>query len=140
MSGTNSNNVYQRAYDSRYIFLSNVPDASKLEAVKANNLVTKTPAAGALLDRREVSDYYVEDGSFIRLKDINIGYTLPNSLLKKINVGSLKVYVNLQNMATWTNYTGLNPEVNTGSLSTRGLDNGSYPLFKNYRFGVNATF
>ena len=140
MSGTNSNNVYQRAYDDRYIILSTVTDASKLEAIKANNLVTKTPGAGALLDRREVSDYFVEDGSFIRLKDINIGYTLPNTLLKKLKIGSLKVYVNLQNMATWTNYTGLNPEVNTGSLSTRGLDNGSYPLFKNYRFGVNATF
>jgi TonB-dependent starch-binding outer membrane protein SusC len=140
MSGTNSNNVYQRAYDDRYIILSTLNDPSKLEAVKANNLVTKTAAAGALLDRREVADYYIEDGSFIRLKDINIGYTIPDVLLKKMKVGSLKVYVNLQNMATWTNYRGLNPEVNTGSLSTRGLDNGSYPLFKNYRFGVNATF
>jgi TonB-dependent starch-binding outer membrane protein SusC len=140
MSGTNANNVYQRAYDDRYIILSNVTDASKLESIKANNLITKTAGAGALLDRREVADYYVEDGSFIRLKDINIGYTIPNVLLKKLKISSLKVYVNLQNMATWTNYTGLNPEVNTGSLSTRGLDNGSYPLFKNYRFGVNATF
>jgi TonB-dependent starch-binding outer membrane protein SusC len=140
MSGTNANNVYQRAYDNRYIILSNVTDNSKLAAIKANNLITKTPSAGALLDRREVADYYVEDGSFIRLKDINIGYTVPNVLLKKLKVNTLKVYVNLQNMATWTNYTGLNPEVNTGSLSTRGLDNGVYPLFKNYRFGVNATF
>jgi TonB-dependent starch-binding outer membrane protein SusC len=140
MSGTNANNVYQRAYDSRYIVLSTLTDASKLEAVKANNLVTKTASPGALLDRREVADYYVEDGSFMRLKDINIGYTIPNALLKRLKVGTLKVYVNLQNMATWTKYTGLNPEVNTGSLSTRGLDNGSYPLFKNYRFGVNATF
>jgi TonB-dependent starch-binding outer membrane protein SusC len=140
MSGTNSNNVYQRAYDDRYIPMTSVKDESKRAAIAANNLVTKTAAAGALLDRREVADYYIEDGSFIRLKDINIGYTLPNSLLKKIKVGSLKVYVNLQNMATWTKYTGLNPEVNTGSLATRGLDNGSYPLFKNYRFGVNATF
>ena len=140
MSGTNANNVYQSAYDERYIILSNVSDASKLEAIKANNLVTKTAGAGALLDRREVSDYYIEDGSFIRLKDINIGYNVPNALLKKAKIGSLKVYVNLQNMATWTKYRGLNPEVNTGSLSTRGLDNGSYPLFKNYRFGINATF
>jgi TonB-dependent starch-binding outer membrane protein SusC len=140
MSGTNANNVYQRAYDDRYIVLSTVTDASKLDAIKANNLVTKTAAAGALLDRREVADYYIEDGSFIRLKDINIGYTIPDVLLKKMKVTNLKVYVNLQNMATWTKYTGLNPEVNTGSLSTRGLDNGSYPLFKNYRFGVNATF
>jgi TonB-dependent starch-binding outer membrane protein SusC len=140
MSGTNANNVYKSAYNDRYIILANVSDASKLEAIKANNLITKTPGAGAQLDRREVSDYYIEDGSFIRLKDVNIGYNLPNSLLKKAKIGSLKVYINLQNMATWTNYRGLNPEVNTGSLSTRGLDNGSYPLFKNYRFGVNATF
>lgn len=143
MSGANSNNVYQRAYDDRYIYPSSISpttDESKKATILANNLITKTPAAGAPLDRREVSDFFVEDGSFIRLKDINIGYTLPNALLKKIKIGSLKVYVNLQNMATWTNYTGLNPEVNTGNLSTRGLDNGSYPLFKNYRFGVNATF
>jgi TonB-dependent starch-binding outer membrane protein SusC len=140
MSGTNANNVYQRAYDSRYIRLSDVTDETKLEAVRANNLVTKTAGAGTLLDRREIADYYVEDGSFIRLKDINIGYSLPGTLLKRLKIGSLKVYVNLQNMATWTRYTGLNPEVNTGSLATRGLDNGSYPLFKNYRMGVNATF
>ncbi len=140
MSGNNANNVYQRAYDSRYIRLSDVTDETKLEAIRANNLVTKTAGAGTLLDRREVADYYVEDGSFIRLKDINIGYTLPNTLLKRIKMSNLKVYVNLQNMATWTKYTGLNPEVNTGNLATRGLDNGSYPPFKNYRIGVNATF
>jgi TonB-dependent starch-binding outer membrane protein SusC len=140
MSGTNNNNVYQRAYDDRYIFPATITEESKRAAILANNEITKTPAAGATLDRREVSDFFIEDGSFIRLKDINLGYTLPNAWLKKMKVSNFKVYVNLQNMATWTKYTGLNPEVNTGSLSTRGLDNGSYPLFRNYRFGVNAMF
>lgn len=134
------NNVYKSAYDDRYIFLANVTDPAQIEAVKARNAQTKTPAPGTRIDRREVADYYIEDGSFLRLKDINIGYTLPNDWLKKLKMSSLKVYVNLQNMATWTKYTGLNPEVNTGSLSTRGLDNGTYPLFKNYRVGLNATF
>lgn len=134
------NNVYQKTFDARYIILSNVSDLTKVEAIKANNLITRTPTAGSNFDRREVADFYIEDGSFLRLKDINIGYTLPNTMLKKLKISNLKVYMNLQNMATWTKYSGFNPEVGAGSLATRGLDNGTYPLFKNYRLGVNATF
>ncbi len=138
MSG--DNNVYQKTFDARYIVPSASTDPTKLEAILANNLVTRTPIAGSTFDRREVTDFYIEDGSFLRLKDINLGYTLPNKMLNKINLSNLKVYLNLQNMATWTKYSGFNPEVGAGSLATRGLDNGTYPLFKNFRLGVNATF
>nr|WP_293835701.1 TonB-dependent receptor [uncultured Arsenicibacter sp.] len=139
MSG--DNNVYQRTFDARYIPLSalTAADESRREAILANNAVTRVPTAGSTFDRREVTDFYLEDGSFLRCKDINIGYNLSGSLARTLKISNLKVYVNLQNMITWTRYSGLNPEVGAGSLATRGLDNGTYPIFRNYRLGINLT-
>ncbi|MBL0745779.1 SusC/RagA family TonB-linked outer membrane protein [Chryseolinea lacunae] len=138
MSG--DNNVYQKTFDARYIPLSAIPPGSTLEAVQANNATTRVPTPGSTFDRREVSDFYIEDGSFLRCKDINIGYTFPRSIISNLRISNLKVYANLQNLVTWTRYSGFNPEVGAGSLATRGLDNGSYPIFRNYRLGVMVTF
>jgi TonB-dependent starch-binding outer membrane protein SusC len=139
MSG--DNNVYQRTFDARYIPLSAVTaaDEARREAILANNAVTRVPTAGSTFDRREVTDLYIEDGSFLRCKDINIGYSLPRTLANTLKISNLKVYVNLQNVVTWTRYSGFNPEVGAGSLATRGLDNGTYPIFRNYRLGLNLT-
>lgn len=139
MSG--DNNVYQRTFDARYIPLSSLTaaDEARREAILANNAVTRIPTPGSTFDRREVTDLYIEDGSFLRCKDINIGYNLPRALTNTLKISNLKVYVNLQNLVTWTRYSGLNPEVGAGSLATRGLDNGTYPIFRNYRLGINLT-
>ncbi len=86
-----------------------------------------------------LSDRFLEDASFLRLKGLTLGYTVPQALLAKIKVKSLRVYLTGNNLVTWTRYTGYDPEVNTNeqnSLST-GIDRSAYPNAKSVTFGLN---
>ncbi|WP_348798011.1 SusC/RagA family TonB-linked outer membrane protein [Flavobacterium adhaerens] len=88
------------------------------------------------------SDRFVEDGSFVRIKNISIGYNLPNSLVSKIGVAGIKVYSNMQNIMTFTKYSGYDPEVGTlnNSALYSGIDNGRYPSPRVTTLGVNVKF
>lgn len=86
-------------------------------------------------------DYYLEDGSFLRLNTITLGYTLPKRWLSKAHINSLRIYVTLNNIHTFTSYTGYDPEVSaTSSILTQGMDNSAYPRSKSYVVGLNLTF
>lgn len=89
-----------------------------------------------------VSDRYVEDGSYIRLQNISLSYTLPKSLVSKLKLQNVKVYMNLQNVYTWTNYSGYDPEVGSmyGDALMTGVDYGRYPSPRIYTFGLNISF
>ncbi len=95
---------------------------------------------------RKPSTRWVRDGSFVRLKNIALGYSLPPSLLEKVNINSLRIYVSAQNIWTITDYEGYDPEVNyrsggsTDSNRNLGLDYGSYPNAKGYTVGINLGF
>lgn len=79
----------------------------------------------------------VEDASFLRLKNVQLGYNFPVKLIKRLGISSLRVYVSGQNLWTWTKYTGYDPEVSTrNSALTRGFDYSSYPKTTSYTFGV----
>jgi TonB-linked SusC/RagA family outer membrane protein len=82
----------------------------------------------------------VEDGSYLRLQSITLGYDLPQRLLRGIRSG--RIYVTSQNLLTFTNYTGYDPEVNSlgGSPAARGLDVGAYPRARTFSIGMNLTF
>jgi len=83
----------------------------------------------------------IEDGSFLRLKTLALGYTLPRSVLNSLKISRLRVYASAQNVATWTKYTGSDPEVNTyNSVLTPGFDFSSYPRARTVVFGANLTF
>ncbi|HSD07128.1 TonB-dependent receptor [Flavobacterium sp.] len=88
------------------------------------------------------SDRFVEDGSFVRIKNISIGYNLPTSLVSKIGLAGLKVYSNMQNIMTFTKYSGYDPEVGTlnNSALYSGIDNGRYPSPRILTLGVNVKF
>lgn len=88
------------------------------------------------------SDRFVEDGSFIRIKNISIGYNLPSSFVSKIGVAGIKVYSNMQNIFTFTKYSGYDPEVGTlnNSALYTGIDNGRYPSSRVTTLGVNVKF
>lgn len=89
----------------------------------------------------DVLDDYVEDGSFLRLNTITLGYSLPKSLLNKLQLSKLRLYCTLRNIHTFTNYSGYDPEVsNYASLLTSGVDNSAYPRSKSYVFGLNISF
>ena len=93
-------------------------------------------------DNDAISDRYIENGSYLRLKNITLGYTFPKSLLKKIKLESLRVYANIQNLWTITGYDGYDPEIgtSTASVNVMGLDNGRYPSPTTYSFGLNVSF
>lgn len=89
-----------------------------------------------------VSDYFVEDGSFIRLKNIQIGYTLPQHITNNLRIKRARIYISGQNLLTFTGYSGLDPEIGSlgNEITTTGIDVGSYPLPKIILCGVNVTF
>lgn len=87
----------------------------------------------------ENSEYYVEDGSFFRIRNVQLGYTFDKALISKIGLKALKAYFNIQNLKTWKHNTGYTPEFG-GSAIAFGVDNGSYPVPAIYTFGLNITF
>jgi TonB-linked SusC/RagA family outer membrane protein len=86
------------------------------------------------------SDWYIEDGSYIRLKSMQIGYTLPETFTKKYGIERLRFYVGGMNLITWTKYSGLDPEIGGNDPTQFGIDYGVYPQAKMYNVGLNLTF
>ena len=82
-----------------------------------------------------VSNRYVEDGSYLRIKNVTLGYTLPKELSAKAKFSSARVYVSCQNLVTFTNYTGFDPEV-----SSNGIDLNVYPVTRTLSAGINLAF
>jgi TonB-linked SusC/RagA family outer membrane protein len=97
-----------------------------------------------------VSDHFVEDGSYVRLRNVKFGYTLPSEFIQKIGMTNCNIYISAQNLITITKYSGLDPEIgqlssniNGGGLNTvqaTGIDIGAYPISKSLTFGVNLQF
>lgn len=86
------------------------------------------------------SEFYVEDGSYFRMKNLQLGYSLPKSVLTKINFNKLRFYAGVQNLFTATSYSGYDPEVSSNALFSRGIDMNSYPNAMTFTFGFNASF
>ncbi|MDR2810655.1 MAG: TonB-dependent receptor [Tannerellaceae bacterium] len=88
------------------------------------------------------STWHLEDGSYLRLQNITLGYNLPKGLTNRLHLQKTRLYVSGQNLATWTKYTGYNPEVNRrpDNALTPGEDYGTYPLTKVFTVGLNVTF
>lgn len=95
---------------------------------------------GSTANNYKMSDWYVEDGSYLRLKSLQIGYTLPSDLSRKIGIERLRVYVGGSNLITWTKYSGMDPEIASNDPTYFGIDSGVYPQAKMHNIGVNVTF
>jgi len=93
-------------------------------------------------DNSILSTRFVEDGSYLRVKSITLGYELPSSVIQRLNIKSLRFHVSAENLLTFTNYTGYDPEVNAFGTSNiaLGVDYGTYPHTRNLIFGVNVSF
>ncbi len=85
------------------------------------------------------NSYFVENGGYLRARNIQLGYTLPANTLQKLGVSRLRVYVQAANLFTITNYSGLDPEL-TGNTTSFGIDTGAYPNQRQYLFGINLSF
>ena len=88
----------------------------------------------------QASDLYVHDGSYVRLKNIELGYTIPEFLTKKVFISRLRVYAAVENLLTFTKYWGFDPEISSGSDKSNGVDFGVYPQPRTIRVGCNLAF
>lgn len=104
----------------------------------------KTPAAWVSFygNSNQISSYNIADGSYLRIRNLSLGYRLPKSLTDRLSLESIRVYTNVQNLHTFTNYPGYNPEVNRsyGNPLLQGIDYGAYPLARTITFGLTVTF
>ena len=122
-------NFAQLNYPSNRLNAWTGPGSSNVEPIivpRANNLL--------------FSSYFLEDGSYFRLRNIQVGYTFPKSLLAKAGVQKLRVYASGQNIKTWSKVSGYSPEAQLGDILASGADNGVYPVPSIYSFGLNLTF
>ncbi|MDR0711601.1 MAG: SusC/RagA family TonB-linked outer membrane protein, partial [Prevotellaceae bacterium] len=91
-------------------------------------------------NNRRPSDLYIKDGSYLRLKNIQLGYTLPGKWTKKYTIAKLRVFVMTENLLTLTAYDGFDPEAATGDYFNIGVDRGVYPQSKTFSVGANISF
>ena len=83
---------------------------------------------------RSTSSRFVEKGDYLRLKNVQLGYTLPNSVARRMGMSKCRLYVSASNLLTFTGYKGYDPEV------AGGVDWGNYPQSRTYMFGLNLSF
>jgi TonB-linked SusC/RagA family outer membrane protein len=130
-----------KIYDIKDGQLESVTDPAQLKALNAN--------ATTFLPYHEnpvVSTLGIQDGSFLRLNTVTLGYSLPEGLIKHLKISRIRIYGAIYNALIWTNYPGLDPEVNTNTSQgnaqypTIGLDWGSYPRARSYTVGLNVEF
>ncbi|CAM4084188.1 SusC/RagA family TonB-linked outer membrane protein [Zobellia nedashkovskayae] len=114
----------------------------------STNTNTNQPRVGNN-SNREISSRFVEDGSYIRLKNISLGYTIPSDIVEKLGIDMLRLSLSAQNLLTFTDYSGLDPEVsyygsngdnNTSANTAQGFDFGNYPTVRSFNIGVNLKF
>jgi len=83
---------------------------------------------------------FIEDGSFVALRNVQLGYTLPSAWTQEIRMSNVRVYVTGSNLKYWTKYTGYTPEIASGSVLDGGIDRGIYPISRVYTVGLSASF
>ena len=129
-------NVTERVYDQRW------------RGEGTSNSMPRVSFKGAS-NNKYPSSRFLEDGSYVRLKNLQLGYTIPVKVVSKLHIKSLRLYLTGQNLLTWTNYTGLDPEMHIsdnvkkdtyGGDVGAGIDWGTYPSAKSYVIGVNLNF
>ncbi|MDN3587777.1 TonB-dependent receptor [Pedobacter aquatilis] len=115
-----------------------VTDPTELAALNANATLWSPLTSNSSFF---VNSYAVEDGSFLRINNITLGYTMPSELLKKIKINRMRFYATVNNLAVITNYSGYDPEVNTrrSTGTTPGVDYSAYPRSRAFIFGINFT-
>ncbi|WP_159517493.1 TonB-dependent receptor [Sunxiuqinia indica] len=136
--------IVNNSYSLFEIQNGNLVELTTPEELNAANAGASLPST--YLQQGYVSDIGIEDGSYLRLNTLTLGYTLPKLLLSKIKANNLRVYGSVYNVFTLTGYSGLDPEVNANAnlnnarYPTPGLDWGTYPRARQFVLGLNVTF
>ncbi|MHC0441232.1 SusC/RagA family TonB-linked outer membrane protein [Flavobacterium sp. 3-210] len=100
------------------------------------------PIADSANNNLLISDRYVEDGSYLRIQNVTLGYSLPQDVLSKYKISRLRLYGSAQNLYTFTNYSGYDPEIGSFNQNVllSGIDNGRYPVARTFLVGLNLEF
>jgi TonB-linked SusC/RagA family outer membrane protein len=128
-------------------FYPSFQGAAISERVKDSWTPTNTSATTPIFEsasnfstNTQSSSFYVEDGSFLRLQNLTLGYTLPVAMLDKLKMSKLRVYASANNLFTISKYSGLDPAVGGAADTNFGIDVGNYPVTRSYTLGVNLGF
>ncbi len=140
-SGTSGNDIFNCINRVDY------PAANKMKEVFYNDRWTTTNTSGSVpragannMTYYQYSDALVYNGSYFKIKQIQLGYTFPKKWMNKICVNNLRLYVSLDDFFTFTSYPGFDPEASASTTSGMGIDKGSYPTSRKVVFGVNIEF
>ncbi|MDL2221300.1 TonB-dependent receptor [Parabacteroides sp. OttesenSCG-928-N08] len=136
-----------KLYNANRYFYEGMSSGSNFLATAANawtptNQDTEVPRA-VLQDMNgnaRESDRFLEKGDYLRMRQLQIGYSLPTSLLKKISIDRLRIYGSAENLFTITSYTGVDPEFSRASVLNAGIDTHIYPFTRSYVFGIQLSF
>ena len=132
---------YTRTTDSHDDIMQN----GNISAVEVPGILAEMNAGSTLwnpadVTSRTINSYFVEDGSFVRLSDLTIGYTLPKKIIKKLGISKVRAYVSASNLFIITGYSGYDPEVDVQSGLTPSMDYNRYPRNRAFSFGLNVNF
>ena len=141
LQGTLGNDIFNatRRHD---LTMSNMP-ASYLERWTGPGTSNELPRFtwnDANGNWSKISDLYVEDGSYLRVKNVQVGYNLSQSILDRLSLSNARIYLSAENLFTLTGYSGFDPEIGSASPLSVGVDRGVYPQARSFRLGVNLTF
>jgi TonB-linked SusC/RagA family outer membrane protein len=131
----NTNTNHAAEFANRY----HLPIEYNGEVIDPGNLTSDMPEMG-VANWGSPSTLYIEDGSYLRLRTLTLGYTLPQKWTSKININKFRIYFIGKNLLTFTHYTGLDPEVSNPDPRYAGIDISGYPQSRMYTFGFNLEF
>lgn len=140
-TGSYGNDIFHASYRPDY------KESNKMKEVFYDNRWTVDNPNGTVprsnannMDKHITSDAMVYDGSYFKIKQIQLGYTLPKSWLNKVYIGNMRLFCSLDDFFTFTKYPGFDPESSSNATSGMGIDKGGYPTSKKVVFGINVEF
>ena len=140
LQGSYGNDIYNASrMETEGMYDAKNQSTRVLERWRRPGMITSIPKAGYDM---KVSSYYIEDGSFLRVKDLTLSYNVPSSKMKKLGISKLQPYMTASNLITFTKYLGFDPEVNQwgNSGTVQGIDWGTYPQTRTFIVGLNVEF
>jgi hypothetical protein len=143
LQGSQGNDIYNASrYETEGMYNGQNQSTEVIRRWRIPGQITDMPRASKSTDNLRASTRFVEDGSYLRLKNLTLSYNVEAPILKKWKIARLQPYFTAQNLFTITNYKGFDPEVNQygGSSTVQGVDWGTYPQVKTFIFGLNIDF
>lgn len=136
--GTSGGKIYNGKKAARGDFRDNVETKVALNRWTPNNTNTNIPRATTA--ELPASTYFLEKGDFFRINNLTLGYTIAKNMLTRFKMQNLRVYVTVQNLVTFTGYSGFSPEISEGGTLAPGIESSIYPTTRTFAFGVNVGF